>query len=144
LLDEPLANLDYKLREELRTELPRIFEASARSSSMRPPSLRKRCCSAAGPSACGKARSCKAARPQRSIAIPTQCGSHRCFPIRPQHCRIEKKNGLVQYAGGVAGAGEGGLYAKLGDGAYRVGFRAHQLEVANGIADRHAFSRPSP
>jgi glycerol transport system ATP-binding protein len=33
-----------------------------------------------------------------------------------------------------------GLYANLGDGAYRVGFRAHQLEVANGIAGRHAFS----
>ena len=28
LLDEPLANLDYKLREELRAEIPRIFEAS--------------------------------------------------------------------------------------------------------------------
>ena len=28
LLDEPLANLDYKLREELRAEMPRIFEAS--------------------------------------------------------------------------------------------------------------------
>src|ERR671938_49913 len=28
LLDEPLANLDYKPREELRAELPRIFEAS--------------------------------------------------------------------------------------------------------------------
>ena len=28
LLDEPLANLDYKLREELRTELPKIFSAS--------------------------------------------------------------------------------------------------------------------
>jgi glycerol transport system ATP-binding protein len=26
LLDEPLANLDYKLREELRTELPRFFD----------------------------------------------------------------------------------------------------------------------
>jgi len=26
LLDEPLANLDYKLREELREELPRLFE----------------------------------------------------------------------------------------------------------------------
>ncbi|HLQ20423.1 MAG TPA: ABC transporter ATP-binding protein, partial [Tabrizicola sp.] len=26
--DEPLANLDYKLREELRVEIPRIFEAS--------------------------------------------------------------------------------------------------------------------
>ncbi len=28
LLDEPLANLDYKLREELREELPRIFKAT--------------------------------------------------------------------------------------------------------------------
>ncbi len=28
LLDEPLANLDYKLREELRVELPRIFAES--------------------------------------------------------------------------------------------------------------------
>ena len=28
LLDEPLANLDYKLREELRDELPRIFAAT--------------------------------------------------------------------------------------------------------------------
>ena len=25
LLDEPLANLDYKLREELRDELPKLF-----------------------------------------------------------------------------------------------------------------------
>lgn len=28
LLDEPLANLDYKLREELRSEIPKIFAAS--------------------------------------------------------------------------------------------------------------------
>ena len=27
----------------------------------------------------------------------------------------------------------------MSDGAYRVGFRAHQLEVARGIAGRHAF-----
>jgi glycerol transport system ATP-binding protein len=29
LLDEPLANLDYKLREELRAELPKLFADSA-------------------------------------------------------------------------------------------------------------------
>src|SRR6201999_3295559 len=51
---------------------------------------------------------------------------------------IEKKNGSVQYSGGVA-APAAGLYTKLADGAYRVGFRAHQLEIANGRADRHAF-----
>ncbi len=31
LLDEPLANLDYKLREELRDELPRLFAARERT-----------------------------------------------------------------------------------------------------------------
>ncbi|MEG4641501.1 hypothetical protein VB636_01310, partial [Paracoccus sp. APAP_BH8] len=31
LLDEPLANLDYKLREELRIEIPRSRTASARA-----------------------------------------------------------------------------------------------------------------
>jgi glycerol transport system ATP-binding protein len=31
LLDEPLANLDYKLREELREELPRLFAARERT-----------------------------------------------------------------------------------------------------------------
>ena len=41
---------------------------------------------------------------------------------------IEKKNGSVQYAGGIA-APAAGLYANLNDGAYRVGFRAHQLEI---------------
>jgi glycerol transport system ATP-binding protein len=51
---------------------------------------------------------------------------------------IEKKNGSVQYAGGIQ-APANGLYASLADGPYRVGFRAHQLEVANGIAGRHAF-----
>jgi predicted ABC-type transport system involved in lysophospholipase L1 biosynthesis ATPase subunit len=30
LLDEPLANLDYKLREELRAEIPKIFAESGR------------------------------------------------------------------------------------------------------------------
>ena len=47
-------------------------------------------------------------------------------------------DGSVQYAGGVR-APATGLYASLGDGPYRVGFRAHQLEVATGIAGRHAF-----
>src|SRR5260370_6632048 len=56
---------------------------------------------------------------------------------------IEKRNGSVQYAGGVQ-APASGLYAGLGDGAYRVGSRAHQLEVAHGIAGRHAFHATVP
>ncbi len=35
LLDEPLANLDYKLREELRVELPKIFARDRRDLCLR-------------------------------------------------------------------------------------------------------------
>jgi glycerol transport system ATP-binding protein len=51
---------------------------------------------------------------------------------------IEKLSGCVEYSGGVK-APASGLYATLGDGAYRVGFRAHQLEIATGKAGRHTF-----
>jgi glycerol transport system ATP-binding protein len=51
---------------------------------------------------------------------------------------IEKKNGSVRYAGGVE-APATGLYEKIEDGAYRVGFRAHQLEIGKGVPGRHAF-----
>ena len=57
LLDEPLANLDYKLREELREELPRLFAASDASSSTPPPIRPKPCCSAAAQRRGGRARS---------------------------------------------------------------------------------------
>ena len=66
LLDEPLANLDYKLREELRNELPRIFEARAdlRLATTEPSEA---LCLAATPSACGKAGS-QAGDTSKSIA----------------------------------------------------------------------------
>ena len=44
LLDEPLANLDYKLREELRAEIPKILKKRVQSLFMRPRSLKRRCC----------------------------------------------------------------------------------------------------
>ena len=51
---------------------------------------------------------------------------------------MEKRDGTVHYAGGVAGPATG-LYAGLGNGKYRVGFRAHQLQLANGQPGRHVF-----
>ena len=47
LFDEPLVNLDYKLREELRDELSALFAAGSRPSSTPPPSPPRRCCWAA-------------------------------------------------------------------------------------------------
>ncbi len=81
LLDEPLANLDYKLREELRAEIPKIFEKPGRSLSMPPPNPKRRCCWAATPPRCGKAGSPSLADPDR-LPPARQC-HHRAGVFRP-------------------------------------------------------------
>ena len=111
LLDEPLANLDYKLREELRAELPRIFEASGAIfvyATTEPSEALllggRTICMWEGEVAAGRRDA------RRSIAVPTPCASRRCSPIRRSIIvGIEKKNGSVQYAGGIAGAGQRAL-----------------------------------
>jgi glycerol transport system ATP-binding protein len=82
LLDEPLANLDYKLHEELREELPKIFAASARSSSMPRPSRRRRFSSAATRRRCIRAALPNSDRRSRSIAVPSTASRPRCSRIR--------------------------------------------------------------
>src|SRR5215510_10471736 len=132
LLDEPLANLDYKLREELRAELPRIFEAS------------------------GAIFVYATTEPSEALLLggntvcmwegeALQIGMTSNVYRRPQTLRVaqvfsdpplnmvglEKGDGMVQYTGGSA-APASGLYRDLADGGYSVGFRAHQLGPATG------------
>ena len=140
LLDEPLANLDYKLREELRTELPRIFEASG-AIFVYATTEPSEALLLGGRTICmWEGEILQTGDTSKVYRHPETLRVAQVFSDPPLNIvGIEKKNGSVQYAGGVQ-APASGLYSRLGDGAYRVGFRAHQLEVANGIADRHAFS----
>ena len=139
LLDEPLANLDYKLREELRTELPRIFEASG-AIFVYATTEPSEALLLGGDTICmWEGEVLQAGDTSKVYRHPDTLRVAQVFSDPPLNIvGIEKKNGSVQYAGGVQ-APATGLYAALADGAYRVGFRAHQLEVANGIAGRHAF-----
>jgi glycerol transport system ATP-binding protein len=140
LLDEPLANLDYKLREELRTELPRIFEASG-AIFVYATTEPSEALLLGGRTICmWEGEILQAGETSKVYRRPDTLRVAQVFSDPPLNIvGIEKKNGSVQYAGGVQ-APASGLYSKLGDGAYRVGFRAHQLEVERGIAGRHAFS----
>ena len=139
LLDEPLANLDYKLREELRAELPRIFEASgaifvyATTEPLEALLL-------GGRTVCmWEGEVLQAGETPKVYRHPETLRVAQVFSDPPLNIvGIEKKSGLVRYAGGIE-APASGLYSRLGDGAYRVGFRAHQLAIANGMAGRHAF-----
>ena len=73
LLDEPLANLDYKLREEFREELPRCKEKPSRGVFTPPVNLRKHSCWAAIRPRCMRAASPSMARHRRFTAHPQIC-----------------------------------------------------------------------
>jgi glycerol transport system ATP-binding protein len=139
LLDEPLANLDYKLREELRAELPRIFEASG-AIFVYATTEPSEALLLGGRTICmWQGEILQAGETSNVYRHPETLRVAQVFSDPPLNVvGIEKKSGSVQYAGGVE-APASGLYAGLNDGPYRVGFRAHQLELANGVAGRHAF-----
>ncbi|MEY9182713.1 glycerol transport system ATP-binding protein [Bradyrhizobium sp. USDA 326] len=139
LLDEPLANLDYKLREELRAELPRIFEASGAIFVYATTEPTEALLLGGNTVCMWEGQALQMGETANVYRRPQTLRVAQVFSDPPLNLvGIEKKNGSVQYAGGIASPASG-LYASLADGAYRVGFRAHQLALANGEADRHAF-----
>ena len=140
LLDEPLVNLDYKLREELRIELPRIFEASG-AIFVYATTEPSEALLLGGNTVClWHGEVLQTGDTSRVYRQPETLRVAEVFSDPPLNLvGIEKRDGFVQYAGGIR-APASGLYAALADGAYRVGFRAHQLEVESGIEGRHAFA----
>src|SRR5947207_592280 len=144
LLDEPLANLDYKLREELRTELPRIFEASG-AIFVYATTEPSEALLLGGRTVCmWQGEVLQAGETSKVYRHPDTLRVAQVFSDPPLNIvGVKKSSGSVQYAGGVQ-APASGLYAGLADGTYRVGFRAHQIELANGIAGRHAFQPTLP
>ncbi len=140
LLDEPLANLDYKLREELRAELPRIFEASG-SIFVYATTEPSEALLLGGNTICmWEGQTLQNGETARVYRRPDTMRVAEVFSDPPLNTiGIEKTNATVVYDGQIT-APASGLYAGLDDGYYRVGFRAHQLELANEVPDRHAFS----
>src|SRR6516164_11201502 len=113
LLDEPLANLDYKLREELRAELPRIFEASgaifvyATTEPLEALLL-------GGRTVCmWEGEVLQAGETPKVYRHPETLRVAQVFSDPPLNIvAIEKKNGSVRYAGGIE-APASGLYSRL-------------------------------
>ncbi|WP_031335891.1 ABC transporter ATP-binding protein [Rhodopseudomonas sp. B29] len=139
LLDEPLANLDYKLREELRTELPKIFEASG-AIFVYATTEPSEALLLGGRTICmWEGQALQVGPTPMVYRQPDTMRVAQVFSDPPLNLiNVEKKAGKVAYSGGVD-APASGVFANLSDGAYRVGFRAHQIEVAKPAADRHGF-----
>ncbi|MGJ4945342.1 ABC transporter ATP-binding protein [Bradyrhizobium sp. HKCCYLS1011] len=142
LLDEPLANLDYKLREELRAELPRIFEASG-AIFVYATTEPSEALLLGGRTVCmWEGKALQAGDTATVYRRPETLRVGQVFSDPPMNTvGIEKRGGNVHYDGGVT-APATGLYAALADGDYRVGFRPHQLGLAKAGASQsgHAFA----
>lgn len=135
LLDEPLANLDYKLREELREELPRVFEGS------------------------GAIFVYATTEPSEALLLGGQTACLREGEVIQFGSTIEVYNhprslyaadvfsdpplnsAPVTLAGGQVGFASGekmpacALLSNLTDGRYTLAFRAHQLNLGTVNAD---------
>jgi glycerol transport system ATP-binding protein len=140
LLDEPLANLDYKLREELRAELPRIFEASG-AIFVYATTEPTEALLLGGRTICMWEGEILQVGDTASVyRHPSSLRVAEVFSDPPLNkIGVEKKDGAIHYATGER-APANGLYRDLADGGYRIGFRAHQLEAASGKNERHSFA----
>src|SRR3979409_2447398 len=120
LLDEPLANLDYKLREELRTELPRIFEASG-AIFLYATTEPSEALLLGGNTVCmWEGEGLQAGETSKVYRQPETLRVAQVFSDPPLNIvGIEKKNGFVQYAGGIQEPASG-LYAKLSAGPHQL------------------------
>src|ERR1700761_3713763 len=113
LLDEPLANLDYKLREELRTELPRIFKASG-AIFVYATTEPSEALLLGGRTVCmWEGEVLQVGSTPKVYRRPDTMRVAQVFSDPPLNIvGIEKQNGSVQYAGGIS-APASGLYAGL-------------------------------
>lgn len=95
LLDEPLANLDYKLREELRTELPRIFEASG-AIFVYATTEPTEALLLGGNTVCMWEGQCsRSARRRASTAGRRRCASRRCSRIRRSTSSVSRRRTVL-------------------------------------------------
>src|SRR3984957_3742812 len=139
LLDEPLANLDYKLREELREELPRIFAETGAVlvyATTEPTealllggttiTLHEGRVSQVGPTA-------------RVYRRPENIEAARVFSDPPlNELVIEKRGPLVTLESGRNLPLVGAL-TRLPDGVYQLGFRADAVAIGDGKSQGFNF-----
>ena len=108
LLDEPLATLDYKLREELRTELPRIFEASGAIFVYATTEPTEALLLGGNTVCMWEGQALQIGETPNVYRRPQTLRVAQVFSDPPLNLvGIEKKNGSVQYAGGIAAPASG-------------------------------------
>jgi len=127
LLDEPLANLDYKLREELRDELPRLF-ADTGATVVYATSEPLEALMLGGHTATLKeGRVVQFGQTASIYRKPATMESAEVFSDPPINTAVIKKKGEMAYLGETVSWKVPEQLASLPDGDYKIGLRPHHL-----------------
>ena len=130
LLDEPLANLDYKLREELREELPRIFAETGAIFVYATTEPTEALLLGGNTAALSEGRLIQFGRTTEVYRQPVNLVSAMTFSDPPLNVMpITKAGSHITLHGGVTVPALG-VFAGLPDGRYRLGVRAHDVLLA--------------
>jgi len=129
LLDEPLANLDYKLREELRAEIPKIFERSGAIFVYATTEPHEALLLGGNTACMWQGRVTQFGATTSVYRQPADAVTARVFSDPPMNfIGVSKSGRALSFEGGV-GVEASGPAADLPDGDYRAAFRPNHLQI---------------
>jgi glycerol transport system ATP-binding protein len=128
LLDEPLANLDYKLREELREELPKIFSATGAIFVYATTEPVEALLLGGSTATLAEGRVTQFGPTLEVFRRPNRLETARIFSDPPINTLlVEKSNGMLRASIDTVTMPATGVFAELADGAFTIGFRPNHL-----------------
>jgi len=139
LLDEPLANLDYKLREELRIEIPRIFEASGAIFVYATTEPEEALLLGGNTATLWEGRVTQFGPTPQVYRLPADAQTARVFSDPPMNFVTCRKESHRLTFGEEAHAPAHGATAGLPDGTYTAGFRANHITLNRHTGDAVEF-----
>jgi glycerol transport system ATP-binding protein len=131
LLDEPLANLDYKLREELREELPKIFAASGAIFVYATTEPAEALLLGGNTATMHQGRVSQFGRTIDIYRKPVDLITARTFADPPLNTVAVTKTGQGFVLDGSSTLPVPAHLAHLPDGPFTIGFHPHHLSLAN-------------
>jgi glycerol transport system ATP-binding protein len=138
LLDEPLANLDYKLREELRNELPRLFEDTGSTVVYATAEPAEALMLGGHTATLHEGGVTQFGVTHEVFRNPVDLITAKTFSDPPLNVAHVVKRGDTFAMDEEVTWSVGGKHASLPDGEYRLGFRPHHLSLKAG--GEHAIS----
>ena len=130
LLDEPLANLDYKLREELRAEIPKIFEEAGSIFVYATTEPEEALLLGGNTATIWEGRITQFDKTPIVYRQPVNAITARVFSDPPMNfLKVQKTGNTLDFGDGQSMPSASGAFAGLADGSYLAGFRPNHLKL---------------